>query len=213
MKERQLRDGDLYEYRFQYKSKRSAARFVCWLLVVVLAAFSFRMWWTSHYGGVYVDGPSMMNTLRDEDELLMRYGSDAERGDVIIVDVRKYSLRSGSGEKIEFLIKRLIATEGDTVYCKNSRVYLKKKGEEDFRLLDEPYAYRAADYSFGVYEVGEGEIFFLGDNRTNSMDSRYKEGLSEIDGLYKRTDIYGIVPSWAIRYKELLKYIPGMRLS
>ena len=55
--------------------------------------------------------------------------------------------------------------------------------------------------------MGEGEIFFLGDNRNISMDSRYKEDMSHLDRLYKETDIYGIVPQWAIDKQEDLEKI------
>ena len=81
---------------------------------------------------------------------------------------------------------------------------------------DDPHGNYAGDehYDFSLYEVGENEIFFLGDNRTNSRDSRYKDGLSHFtDRLYTVDDIYGVVPEWAIRYKSVLKYIPGMRVD
>lgn len=142
----------------------------------------------------------------------MKYGGDAERGDVIVVDVRSYGDEYDFGNT-QFLIKRLIAVEGDTVYCEDGEVYIRYAGTEEFVPLDEPYIPDGEIYSFGPYEVGTDEIFFLGDNRLNSKDSRYKEGLSHLDCLYKESDIYGIVPDWAIKYKEILKYIPGMRIS
>ena len=78
--------------------------------------------------------------------------------------------------------------------------------------LNEPYAYHKWNYDFALYEVGEGEIFFLGDNRTNSYDSRYQEGNSHLKTLYKADDIYGVVPDWAIRHKKFLKYLPGVKV-
>ena len=212
MKEKDLRDGELYEYRYRYKSRRSTTIFYCVLALIVAAALGFRIYWTNTFGGVYVDGNSMYPSLHSGDELLMKYGGDAERGDVIVVDVRSYGDEYDFGNT-QFLIKRLIAVEGDTVYCEDGEVYIRYAGTEEFVPLDEPYIPDGEIYSFGPYEVGTDEIFFLGDNRLNSKDSRYKEGLSHLDCLYKESDIYGIVPDWAIKYKEILKYIPGMRIS
>ena len=212
MKEKDLRDGELYEYRYRYKSRRSTTIFYCVLALIVAAALGFRIYWTNTFGGVYVDGNSMYPTLHSGDELLMKYGGDAERGNVIVVDVRSYGDEYDFGNT-QFLIKRLIAVEGDTVYCEDGEVYIRYAGTEEFVPLDEPYIPDGEIYSFGPYEVGTDEIFFLGDNRLNSKDSRYKEGLSHLDCLYKESDIYGIVPDWAIKYKEILKYIPGMRIS
>lgn len=212
MKEKDLRDGELYEYRYRYKSRRSTTIFYCVLALIVAAALGFRIYWTNTFGGVYVDGNSMYPTLHSGDELLMKYGGDAERGDVIVVDVRSYGDECDFGNT-QFLIKRLIAVEGDTVYGEDGEVYIRYAGTEEFVPLDEPYIPDGEIYSFGPYEVGTDEIFFLGDNRLNSKDSRYKEGLSHLDCLYKESDIYGIVPEWAIKYKEILKYIPGMRIS
>lgn len=212
MKEKDVRDGELYEYRYRYKSRRSTTIFYCVLALIVAAALGFRIYWTNTFGGVYVDGNSMYPTLHSGDELLMKYGGDAERGDVIVVDVRSYGDEYDFGNT-QFLIKRLIAVEGDTVYCEDGEVYIRYAGTEEFVPLDEPYIPDGEIYSFGPYEVGTDEIFFLGDNRLNSKDSRYKEGLSHLDCLYKESDIYGIVPDWAIKYKEILKYIPGMRIS
>lgn len=215
MEEKDLRDGSLYEYVYRYKARRSSVRFYCILLLLVAAALCFRMYWTSTFGGVYVDGDSMMMTLLDGDELIMKYGSDAKRGDVIVLDVRSYGF-----DETQFLIKRLIAVEGDEIYCENSTVYIKYAGTDEFTELYDPHAYYAGNDHLNFaspddpYVVGKGEIFFLGDNRTRSKDSRYKEGLSHLtDSLYKVEDIYGVVPEWAVRHKGLLKYLPGMRES
>ncbi len=208
MKEKELRDGSLYEYRYHYKSDRSTVRFYCFLALLIAAAFAFRIYWTNTFGGVYVDGESMYPTLSTGDELLMKYDAKPKRGDVIVLDVRKYRFPD-----TEFLIKRLIAVEGDAVYCEHNVVYIRYAGTEEFVTLYEPYVNNQFDYSFSLYEVGEDEIFFLGDNRAKSYDSRYKDGLSHFsDHLYKLDDIYGVVPDWAVRHKTILKYIPGVKV-
>ena len=153
----------------------------------------------------------MNRTLDDGDALLMRLagtGKQAQRGDVIIVNVQGYE-ECGN---IDYLIKRLIATGGDKVRCQDGQVEIWKAEGDGWEVLNEPYAYYGENdeykthYDFGIYEVGEGEIFFLGDNRSgalSSVDSRYEEqfGSHLQDSLYKESDIYGIVSQNTIEYK------------
>lgn len=187
--------------------ERSSYLFVCILFLLFFALFSFRYYWLKEYSGVVVDGSSMMRTLQDEDRLLM-HKADAEkpakRGDVIVVDVRGYEECGDT----EFLIKRLIATEGDKVKCVDGNLYIWYAGEEGYVLLEESYAYYTdkLSYDFDEYVVGEGEIFFLGDNRNHSKDSRYNEYQgSNLKCLYKVEDIHGVVPDWAIKHRKILE--------
>ncbi len=212
-KEENLQDSRLYEERFGKTETKSSFRFYAVLLALALLILGVRVYWTKTYGGVVVDGSSMRNTLTDGDKLLMRYvdrGAEPKRGDVIVVYVGDYeecgSVTSG------FLIKRLIAVGGDKVYCREGQIYLAKNGGA-YEPLEENYAVtyngQQTAYNFGEYTVGEGEIFFLGDNRWNSCDSRYRElqGSHLKDRLYKASDIYGVVPEWAIEHKDLLEKI------
>lgn len=181
---------------------------VCALLVV--AVFVFRFWWRNQYFGVVVNGSSMNQTLDNGDELFvrsMKEGVVAERGDVIVVYTGAYS-QTGTGS---YLIKRLIAIEGDKVRCTDGQIEICYAGTQEYVPLDEPYAYYGNyknEYDFAEYQVGVGEIFFLGDNRSSSgssQDSRFKEGHSNLQCLYKQSDIYGVVPSWSVDYKGICK--------
>ena len=170
-------------------------------------------WWVTTYGGVTVKGSSMCQTLQSEDNLLIRYtksGAVAERGDIIVVYVGDYEECKSVADG--YLIKRLIAVEGDKVKCENEQLYICYAGTDTWVELDEPYAYygnTSSVYDFGgmVYTVGEDEIFFLGDNRENSCDSRYAQtgGSHLTNQLYKEKDIFGVVPEWALKRKDFFE--------
>lgn len=69
----------------------------------------------------------------------------------------------------ETYIKRLVAQSGDTVEVKDGIAWV--NGDK----LDEPYAAvnEAEGLNWGPAKVPESSYFVLGDNRTNSADSRY----------------------------------------
>ncbi|MBV9313072.1 MAG: signal peptidase I [Pseudonocardia sp.] len=71
-------------------------------------------------------------------------------------------------------IKRVIAVGGQTVSCCDQR----NRVIVDGVALDEPYVYfspeagNAQQQSFGPVRVPEGQLFVMGDNRNDSLDSR-----------------------------------------
>ncbi len=127
-----------------------------WALIAVTLIFSllFRL--------VGVDGSSMVDTLHHGDRLvLVSNFYTPDYGDIVVV-------RRDNGPPI---IKRVIAMEGDTVLIdpKTETVYL--NGE----LLEEPYLDVSTPALFdftGPFTVPENSVFVMGDNRSNSVDSR-----------------------------------------
>ena len=210
-----LSGSELFEAHYRFKERQSNARFLAAILLLLIFFSGLRFYWTNTFGGVQIDGDSMKNTLFDNQQLLMKYsdnGLDAKRGDVIVVYVGGYTECASVGSG--YLIKRLIAIEGDTVKCHDGQVYIQYAGTDQYVRLEEPYAHYRSDYDklsydFGPYKVGEGEIFFLGDNRNNSVDSRYglPQGSHLSNRLYKVEDIFGIVPEWAIENQKILEKI------
>ncbi|MCD8129962.1 MAG: signal peptidase I [Lachnospiraceae bacterium] len=129
-----------------------------------------------------VDGISMEDTLQDGDRLwadkLTYRFSDPQRFDIIIFPPQ-YDPDSK-------YIKRIIGLPGETVYIdEEGNIYI------DGEILEEDYGketIRAELRNLASQEItlGEDEYFVLGDNRNESLDSRY-----EIVGMVKRSDIFG----------------------
>ncbi len=196
-------------------------RFIGIFLVVLWTLLCLIFAWHSVFGGVQVSGGSMLPGLQDEDYLLVKYfevGDELPHGSIIVLDIEHYPEVQEHNAKnpknpTKYIIKRLIAKEGDIVRCKDGVVQVWYAGDSGFTTLEEPYAQYDSEAAKAAYDfvkdyvVGEGEIFFLGDNRSISKDSRYNEGMSHIGCLYKESDIYGIVPTWAIKNKKILEPI------
>ena len=156
MRVKELRDGELYESRFKFKERRSTYRFYTVILWLIFSVFAFRVYWTSTFGGVEVDGSSMRNTLQSGEKLLMKYvdnADDLDYGDIIVVYVGNYE--ECKDVNSEYLIKRLIAKEGDRVRCKDGQVEICYYGTSEFIPLDEPYAYYETDKAKADYDFDE----------------------------------------------------------
>jgi signal peptidase I len=109
---------------------------------------------------ILVDGASMEPTLETGERVIVnrlsyKYGSP-QRGDIIVF----HFPRNPSEE----YIKRVIGLPGDTVQVKNGSVYINNQH------LDENYLDVKTNYT-GTWQVPEGQLFVLGDNRNNSSDS------------------------------------------
>ena len=125
-------------------------------VVIVIFVFFVRI--------IGVSGESMVPTLHDGDQMLVsNVGYTPEKGDIVVLT------------KDSFLpvpiVKRVIATEGDTVDINFAEGVVSVNGE----ALDEPYinepTWEAEGVAFPV-TVPEGSVFVMGDNRNASTDSR-----------------------------------------
>lgn len=122
-----------------------------------------------------VHGTSMNPTLQDGDYLLVSKQAytldEPERGEIIVFPV---------GEEKKLYIKRVIGLPGDVITIKNGQVYVNGTANGQDYTLD--------GYTSGYIDklvVPDGEVFVLGDNRLNSIDSR------EI-GTQKLDDVKGV---------------------
>lgn len=162
---------------------------IIWTVLIIIIAFAaFRVFCVVNYFKVEVIGPSMEGTLVNGDYLYAFRSSSPRRGDIVII-------KTDDGR----IIKRVIALGGDTVELKAGVLYL--NGEK----VDEPYvdpAHNTASYHVNSFKlegpVPEGYMFFMGDNRDDSNDSRSKYGVMPL------SSVIGIVADWSLSCKGVL---------
>ena len=160
--------------------------FFAWLAIAVAVGLLVKTFVATPY---VVPTGSMRDTIVEGDTLLGErvslYFGDPEAGDIVTFD----SPLDG-----ETLIKRVIAVGGQTVDLVDGSVYV------DGERLDEPYTEGKPSYSLsdlpgsvGIeypYEVPEGCVWVMGDNRTDSKDSRYFGAVSVDDVTSRALFIY-----------------------
>ena len=139
----------------------------------------------------YIPSQSMEDTLRVNDRVLVSkvpyYFHDPKAGDVIVFsepDPAKQPQRSFIGGIAHWIfegigvqkpdnpdfIKRIIGVPGDTVYAKHNQVYVNGVA------IHEPYV-KGTTSDFDKVKVPPNMYFVLGDNRQQSLDSRFGLGV------------------------------------
>ena len=141
-------------------------------VIIVIVVILFRTFIATP---VRVDGDSMKDTLHNNDILILnKMDKSYQRFDIIVIDI--------NGSK---LVKRIIGLPGENISYKDNELYINGEPKEDKTII------RTADFTlkelYDIEKIPEGYYFVMGDNRTNSLDSRdYRVGL------VKKEDIVGI---------------------
>lgn len=113
-------------------------------------------------GFSFVSGVSMLDTLNDGDLVMYtRVNPDIQRGDLI-------SLALPSGE---YYVKRVVALGGDQVDLREGVLYINGEAEDEAYVRGETYP-EAGSVAY-PFTVPQGDVFTLGDNREESIDSRF----------------------------------------
>lgn len=109
-----------------------------------------------------ISGNSMLTTLHSGDVVVYtRVGNRIERGDIIAL-----SLPSG-----EYYVKRVVALGGDVVDVRGGALYVNGAAESGDYVRGNTYP-EAGSFTY-PYTVPQGDVFTLGDNREESIDSRF----------------------------------------
>jgi signal peptidase I len=148
-------------------ARRTLHGLIEWVLVIVGALLIALVVKTFLFQAFYIPSESMEPTLIDRDRVIVNKVSyrlhDVNRGDLIVFERPP----NEPVTEIPELIKRVVGLPGETIEGRGGFVYI------DGRLLVEPYLSPGTTVStFGPVPVPEGHVFVMGDNRSNSRDSR-----------------------------------------
>ena len=142
----------------------------------------------------FIPSPSMVPTLEVHDRVLVNKLSyrlhPVHRGDIVVFERPP----GESASDIKDLIKRVVAVGGDTIESKGDTLYVNDKP------ISEPYRASSADGpAVPRQTIAAGNLFVMGDNRTNSSDSR-------VFGQIRASSVVGraFVKVWPVTSFELL---------
>lgn len=143
-----------------------------WLKAIIIAALIALAVRTFLFSPIIVDGPSMQPTLYDRDQMIVNKFiykfKQPNRFDIVIFH---------ASEEKDF-IKRVIGLPGEHIKVIDNELYVNNE------IVDEPFLadhlrdnFYTNDFTLemlpGNYEtIPDGYVLVLGDNRSNSTDSR-----------------------------------------
>ena len=162
----------------QHSTLRGLLDWVLIIVIALVATFAIRTFVVEPF---VVPTGSMESTIEIGDQILaqkvtLELGQHVKRGDIVVFH------NPDATSEHDVLVKRVIATAGQTVDLKDGKVVV------DGQTLDESYtqgsSYPLATQAPGAdvsypYTVPDGCVWVMGDNRENSADSRYFGSVDE----------------------------------
>lgn len=179
---------------YRTKAKRIFSFCVNLVLIAVCVVVAYYL---SNYmfTTIRIKGPSMEHTLEHQDYVVIYKPGNYRVGDVVIFNSHLEGIDENGEPYERHFVKRIIGLEGDVIELIReddgvARFYRNGERIEEDYLSEGKELYNAHNvhsdsplFNGGV-TVGEGEFFYLGDNRANSTDGRTSAlgKIADIDG-------------------------------
>ncbi len=154
------------------KNNQNLKEFIFFVMATLLIVLPIRIFIAQPF---IVSGASMIPSFTNGeyiivDQISYKTLQSPQRGDIVIF--------KSPQDPSKFLIKRVIGLPNETIEILGEDIYIKKEGE-DFEKIEEDYL----NVDFNAYvknlKLENDEFFVLGDNRNNSIDSRYFGAVKE----------------------------------
>ena len=147
--------------------------FIEWVLIIgaaLLVALVIKQFLVQAF---YIPSESMQNTLQVGDRVLVNKLSyhlhDVHRGDIVVF---KRPPAEAGEPAIKDLIKRVIGLPGDTIESREGVIYINDRPLNETYLPTDSCPGRACTTNLPRQVIPPDRYFVMGDNRTNSKDSR-----------------------------------------
>ncbi len=182
--DRNRRFNSRSERRYE-KEKKHKNNLNGWLLCIIIAVVAALCVRAFIVEPIQVEGNSMNPSLFSHQTMLVEKVSKLfelpGRGSVVIVH---YPNSSNN------YVKRVIALPGESVWIKDSTVYV------DGNALEEDYTSDDSYPDMNPVTVPENSLFVMGDNRANSQDSRYVGPIPKEDLVGKAVCVIWPLDQW-----------------
>lgn len=153
----------------QEKKKSPLRDIIDFMFPIVLAVVIAIVLKTFVFANAIIPTGSMINTIQEKDRVIASRLSykfhDPERYDIVIFNY--------PDDESQYYVKRVIGLPGETVEVVKGVVYVTKTDGETIQLEDSFVTNCVPTGDYGPYEVPADSYFMMGDNRNDSLDSRF----------------------------------------
>lgn len=139
----------------EFYNNKKAREYMPYILIIIIVILIRTFIATP----IKVNGTSMYDTLNHKDTMILNKIdvkiNKLERFDIVVIE---------TGDT--YIIKRIIGLPGETIKYQNGKLYINGK------KINDPYFKNENTSDFESVKIPKNHYYVLGDNRTDSIDSR-----------------------------------------